>query len=102
MKKSLQTPKLLETLLWDVDTSKIDVQKHKKYIIERVIEYGDLPEIEWMFSTYGKEDIVEVLKKSKRISEKSGNYFYTVLNLNEPKENFECLKKPFTQRQNRF
>ncbi len=95
-------PKLLNTFFWDVDTSKLDMQKHKEYIIERILEFGDVPEINWMFSTYKKQDIVEVLKKSKRISEKSGNFFYKILNLEEPEENFECLRKPYTQKQNRF
>ncbi len=95
-------PKLLNTSLWDVDTSKLDIQEHKGYIIERILEFGDVPEINWMFSTYKKQDIVEILKKSKRISEKSGNFFYKILNLEEPEENFECLRKPYTQKQNRF
>lgn len=95
-------PTLLNTSLWDTDPSKLDIQKHKEYIVERILEFGDIPQINWMFSTYKKQDIVEVLKKSKRISEKSGNFFYIILNLNEPEENFECLRKPYTQKQNRF
>ncbi len=102
MKKSLKPPNFLNTFLWDTDVTKLDIYKNKKYIIERILEYGDIPEAKWLFSTYEKEDIIDVLKKSKRISEKSGNFFYKILNLNEPKENFQCLKEPYTQRQNRF
>ncbi len=102
MKKSLDIPDFLKTFLWDVDISEIDIEKNKNYVIERILEYGDIPEVEWLFSNFRKDDIVKVLKKSKRLSAKTGNYFCKVLKLNEPKENFECLKKPYTQKQNRF
>jgi hypothetical protein len=102
MKKPLSIPSFLKPFFWDTDVSKLDLQKHKKYIIERILEYGDIKEVRWLFSNFEKEDIVEVLKKSRRISVKTGNYFYIILKLNEPKENFECLKKPYTQKQYRF
>ena len=101
MEKSLKEP-FLQSFFWDTDTSKLDIEKNKQYIIERILEYGDKKEVKWLFSTYKKDDIVETLKKSKRISAKSGNYYYLILNLKEPKENFECLRKPYTQKQNRF
>ncbi len=102
MKNLSHIPNSLKTLLWDSDISKLNIEKNKKYIIERILEYGDIPEVKWLFSNFEKDDIVEVLKKSKKLSVKTGNYFYNVLELNEPKENFECLKKPYTQKQNRF
>ncbi len=92
----------LKPLFWDVDISKLDLQKHKKYIIERVLENADIEGLKWLFSTYDRDSIIEVLRNSDKISEKSGNFFYLILGLDEPRENFKCLQKPYTQRQNRF
>ncbi len=94
--------KLFNHLFWDIDISNLDFVKHKDYIISRVLEYGDILDLEFLFSKYSKDDIIKVLKTSKTISEKSGNFFYLILELKEPSENFECLRKPYTQKQNRF
>lgn len=93
-------PSKIKSLLWDIDISTIDLDKHYKFIIERVIEYGDIEEVKWMQSTFSKDQIIETLKTSKRISAKSGNFFAIKYNLS--KEELECLRNPFTQKQNRF
>lgn len=93
-------PQNIKTLLWDVDLSKVSIIEHKKYIIERVLEFGDIKEDIWMNSVYTKEDIIDVISTSKRISAKTGNLYASLYKLS--KTNLECLKKPYTQRQNRF
>lgn len=89
-------------LFWDIDVSKLDLQLHKKYIIERILEYGDFPELKWLLATYSKNELIDILKNSNEISVRTGNYFYIMWGLTEPKENFKCLHKPYTQKQNRF
>ena len=49
------------TLFWDTDPKKIDPEKNARYIIERVLEYGDLKEAGWVFAHYSKEKIREVI-----------------------------------------
>ncbi len=66
MKKPSYILDSLKSFLWDVDISEIDIEKNKNYVIERILEYGDVPEVEWLLS------------------------------------NFECLRKSYTQKQNRF
>lgn len=96
----VKIPSKIKSLLWDVDISSIDLEKHYKYVIERIIEYGDVAEVKWMQKTFSKDQIIEILKTSKRISAKSGNFFAIKYNLS--KEELECLRNPFTQKQNRF
>ncbi|HEQ65242.1 MAG TPA: hypothetical protein ENN64_00225 [bacterium] len=103
MKPSVEKiPRNIETLFWDVNPDSVDLVNNMSFVIERILEYGRLKDIEWLFSLYEKDEIIKVLRKSKRISSKSGNYFYLTLNLEEDKENFECFKKPYTIRQERF
>jgi hypothetical protein len=54
--------KLRQTLFWDTDPQKIDLNKNKRYVIERVINYGTLAEWKWLSSVYTKKDISEGLK----------------------------------------
>jgi hypothetical protein len=44
--------KFRQSLFWDVDPKTIDPQKHARYIIERIIEFGDDKEVRWMWNTY--------------------------------------------------
>lgn len=71
--------KPLRALLWDTDWSKVDPEKHKKFIIERILELGDQNAVDWLFSTYSNQEIERVLKASRNISIKSANYWSIVL-----------------------
>ncbi len=95
-----EIPKNIKTLLWDVKEADISFDEHYKYIIERVLEYGDLQEIKWMEDNFSKDKIVVTLKVSKRLSAKSANYF--ALKYNVSKEEVECLRKPYKKKQDRF
>jgi hypothetical protein len=93
-------PKFVEIFLWDVSKKRISLSDNSQFIIERVLEYGDEKSLTWLEKTFEKDEITEVLKKSKKISPKTGNFFAMYYNLK--KEDLECIRKPFTQKQNRF
>jgi hypothetical protein len=69
----------LKPFFWDIELEKIDIQQHKTYIIERILELGDGPAVQWLFSTYALPEIKESLKKSRNISPKSRNFWDIVL-----------------------
>lgn len=50
-----------QSLFWDTDPAKIDVEKHARYIIERVFDLGTKEEIRWLFAQYPKPLLREVL-----------------------------------------
>ncbi len=87
-------------LFWDVDFSTIDPVQNKRFVIERVLEYGDLYHFEKLKELYSIGDIKEVLKNSKTISFKTANFYALVLGV--PRKEVLCLRKPSTQKQNRF
>ena len=93
-------PKFIAKYLWDVEIGKLDLQEHSTFIIERVLEYGDLEALSWINKSYKKDIITSTLKKSKKISSKSGNFYALFYSI--PKKKLLCIRKPFTQKQNRF
>lgn len=93
-------PQYIKELLWDVDLNKFEPQKYYYYTIERIVECGDIPAYNWMHKIYKKSQIEEVLRTSRRISLKSGNFYSLIYEI--PKEEMECFRKPFTQKQQRF
>ncbi|HCS49953.1 MAG TPA: hypothetical protein DIW61_17580 [Candidatus Aminicenantes bacterium] len=76
MKKGKDIP---PGLFWDTDSSRLDLQQNKEYIIERVLELGDEKAVSWLVSRYPRSEIKKVLAASRRISRKSANYWSLVL-----------------------
>jgi hypothetical protein len=60
---------------WDVDPGFLDLDRHKTFIIERLLELGDETAIRWLFATYHKKDIVAVFRASRSLSPKSRNFW---------------------------
>ena len=56
---------LRKSLFWDVDPSTIDLDKNARYVIERVLDFGNDAEVRWMWNMYPQERIREVLTHSR-------------------------------------
>lgn len=54
--------KFRQTLFWDTDPKKIDPKKNARYIIERVLEFGELDEVSWVFKHYPRRMIKKTLR----------------------------------------
>lgn len=68
-------PEQFSTLFWDVDPRKIDVRRHARYIIERVLETGGLEAVEWIQRLYPTSRIIETCETSRKVSPKSRNFW---------------------------
>lgn len=56
---------------WDVDVRTLDPKKHATYIIERIVEFGDERAASRLLENFSRNEILAVLKHSRRISPKS-------------------------------
>lgn len=72
-KKLKKKPKIRfrQSLFWDVDPKTIHPKRHARYIIERILDFGNDDEVRWMWKTYPKRLIKETLEQSRVIHEKS-------------------------------
>lgn len=71
-------PENLKRYFWDTDIKKLSLTRHAIYIIERILEWGDLEAVKWLRRTYSEKMIVEVLNHSRRISDKSANFWKVI------------------------
>jgi hypothetical protein len=88
-------PECAYRYFWDVDPVTLDVSKYPRYVIERLLEYGDLPSVRWMERRFSREEIVEVLKTSRALSRKSANFWLKILSV--PREEVRCMSREFQQ-----
>ncbi len=89
-------PECAYRFFWDIDPSGLDVGQYSRYVIERLLEYGDLPSLRWMERRFSREEIVGVLKMSRALSRKSANFWLKILGV--PSEEVRCMSKEFQQR----
>lgn len=54
-----------DRIFWDIDLTKLDFLKNDNFIIQRVIERGDVPDIRNWKRFYTPERITEVLTTTK-------------------------------------
>ena len=60
-----------QSLFWDVDPKTIDPKKHARYIIERILDFGNDDEVRWMWQAYPKSLIRDVVRRSRVLHPKS-------------------------------
>lgn len=63
-KRSSNMPRR-SSLFWDVDPKTVDPQKHARYTIERIMDFGTDKEARWMWNTYSKFLMHDVALKSR-------------------------------------
>ena len=85
---------------WDVNFDELDASKHPRFVIERLLEYGDFPELRWLFRNFSRQRIVNTLKNSRFLSLRSAHYWSQILGV--PKRDIRCLSKRFQMTQNRI
>lgn len=93
MQKKL--PQFIHKYFWEVNPKNVDVDMQSHYIIERILEYGDMEDIKWIWKAYPKKAIIEAVKTSRAISKKTANYWAVILGI--PKSKILCFSKQFQQ-----
>ncbi len=63
----MQQIKLRQSLFWDTNPKKLDLQKNAKYIIERIMDFGNERDVKWMRKQYPKELLAQVSKSSRQL-----------------------------------
>ena len=77
-------------IFWDVDYDKLDIDLRYKFVIERVFDRGDVPDIRSCFAYYGDEIVEEVLLNAKFLS-LSRTYLASAA-IDRPLEDFRCYR----------
>ncbi|MFH1906233.1 MAG: hypothetical protein ABIL11_02445 [Chloroflexota bacterium] len=81
---------------WDINPAELDVAAHPRYVIERLLEYGDFPEIRWLFGRFSRDEIVGVLRSSRRFSRLRASAWANYFEI--PREGILCLSKSYLNR----
>jgi hypothetical protein len=77
-------------IFWDVDYSKIDWIKSKRFVIGRVVRYGTVQDWIALKKKYGLELIKAEMLEEKDLDDRTLSFLSCVLDV--PKEKFKCYR----------
>lgn len=82
---------LRKELFWDVEYDNLDVEKHKRIIIERVLTLGNLDEFMFILNTFSTNTLVDEIKKIAWLDPKTLSFVVSFFNID--KKNLRCYTK---------
>lgn len=72
-----------KSLFWDTDTNTIDMVKNKRYVIERILKFGNLADYFWLKSIYSLDEIKKVVTRDRsELDKRSLNFWCNIYNIN--------------------
>lgn len=93
--KTIQKP----NLFWDVDSSAMDPVKYANFIIQRILDKGDVDDLSWAVDFYGKDQVEKNFQKNAdKLNSKSNNFWCFYFNLDKSK----CIPKQSIKKQSPF
>jgi len=75
IEKDKSVPSQLYKFFWDVDPKTLNVRRHRRFIIERILDLGDLNAFWWAQKQYPTALLIEVSLTSRRLSERSKQFW---------------------------
>ncbi|MFA6128896.1 MAG: hypothetical protein WC699_16475 [Bacteroidales bacterium] len=88
-------PALLDQLnkvyFWDIDPALLDDNNSKRLIIERIMNYGNLKDIQLITSHYGLDEVKTILCSLNYIDPKTLNFISLLFHI--PKTRFKCYSR---------
>src|SRR3989344_3420607 len=89
-------PKSFEKYFWDVEVSKLDLEKKHSFVIQRLLDKGDDEAVRWVRKNYSEEEVENTLTTFRDFDPKIASFWALFLNI--PRERIPCLQIPFLQR----
>lgn len=90
-KKQKPLPRFLKPYFWETELSQVSPIRNRKYIIERVLEYGDDRAIRRLQKMYSPAQIAQVIRSSRVISPNTANLWALLLQI--PRREIQCFSK---------
>jgi len=68
----------LDKYFWDVNPQEIDYEKNASFVIERILNFGDVKVIKWLRKKYSDDQILEVVQNSRNLNKKTHNFWQII------------------------
>lgn len=79
---------LSRVLFWETNYDTIDWDNHARYVIERVLSFGNMSDWQAIRAYYGMDRIRDEMLQSRDLDRKTLNFLSFIFDI--PKEKFRC------------
>jgi hypothetical protein len=77
-------------LFWDIDLADLDMEKHRAFIVERVLDYGSWEDLLFIRKYYGMEQLKEIALGIRSMFPESLSFIATITRT--PETQFRCYE----------
>ena len=82
MNKNVQKlPVRFKKYFWDCYFDDLSMDKNTKFIIERLLVYGNLNDIKWLRANSSREKFINIATKSRRLDKRTINFWKIYFNV---------------------
>jgi len=71
--------KFRQALFWDTNPKNINVKKNAQYIIERILDFGNDKEVNWLYHFYDTSLLKNTVAKSRSLTPETKNLWTMLL-----------------------
>ena len=75
-------------LFWDIDVSNLDFEKHKEFIVQRVLEYGVMKDFVLLIKYLSLNQVKNIAINLRSLDDRTLNFIATITNT--PLQDFRC------------
>jgi hypothetical protein len=86
-------PRSLHKFFWDVNAAAVNPQARPTYIINRLLDKGDIEGARWVLVHFPTSMIIASITRARDFSARSATFWARYFDI--PKEDFLCLQEPY-------
>ena len=80
-----QMLKDMRGLFWDTDPEALDMDRHRRYIISRLLNLGGMPGIIWVMDHYTEDEIIDAVLHRRDMDPKVRSFMCNLYGISEEK-----------------
>jgi hypothetical protein len=84
-------------LFWDINPEKLDMERNKRFIIQRVLEYGKLSDWQFIKNHYGVDVIGQEMTQVRNLDAVTLSFISKLAGINKNKFRCYTLKQSLPQ-----
>ncbi len=89
----MEIPKSLHRFFWDVDVKKLDPEKKPYFVINRLLDKGNVEAVKWVRGNYTNGQIKKTFMRLRDFNPKVATFWALFLKI--PKEEVVCLQPSY-------
>ena len=86
-------PTELHRFFWDVDAVKLNPSEHPLYVINRLLDKGNVLAVQWVRKNFSEKSIIDTIKTRRDFSPKTISFWAQYYNI--PREEVRWYQEPY-------